>query len=97
MAKIGFLAVVGIAAYTGYKVFKAYRWRDQTAINAAKELQTALDAIPDTEDVNDCLEETPGGQSQRTRTVENGSYEPTKIQRTRRVRAPRRMRFCLHH
>jgi hypothetical protein len=71
-------------------------YRNQRAITAAKTVQQHVmlhEEIDELEDVHECLEETPGAQSQRTRKPVEGGYTPLTISRTRRVRSPKRLKF----
>nr|UHS72193.1 MAG: hypothetical protein 1 [Alphanecrovirus sp.] len=71
-------------------------WRRQRTVNTAVKLQHDLLALDDVEhydDINECLEESAGGQSQRTKVVAEGGFHPIKSNRTRRVRKPKRLKF----
>ncbi|ALF95241.1 pre-readthrough protein [Potato necrosis virus] len=71
-------------------------WRRQRTVNAAVKLQLDIQSLDDVEhfeDINECFEETSGGQSQRTKVVPEGGYAPVKSNRTRRVRKPKRLKF----
>lgn len=71
-------------------------WRRQRTVNAAVALQKDLMHLEDTEhcdDVNECFEETPLGQSQRTKVIADGAYSPVKSNRTRRVRKQKKHKF----
>nr|QDX15139.1 hypothetical protein [Olive latent virus 1] len=71
-------------------------WRRQRTVNAAVAFQNSILAIEDVEhfeDINECFEESSGGQSQRTKVVAEGAYSPVKSERTRRVRKQKKAKF----
>lgn len=71
-------------------------WRQQHTVNAAVAIQSTLSSFEvedDLDDVNECLEETRAGQSQRTKAVVAGNFTPVESKRNRRIRKKGKLKF----
>ncbi|CAA73862.1 replicase [Galinsoga mosaic virus] len=97
ISKISSFVVAGIVAYkVGKATYNAFRYRNQESITAARDLQAAVEAVeeqPEFGSVEECLEETPASQSERTTIQNEGDLAKMPVSRKRRIRNRKHGRF----